>query len=294
MARAPAAAAPCAPTSRRHRHAFTVIELLTVIGILVVLFALLMPSLIGARRAAQTVQCASNMRQLTAALINYSVEFRGAFPPNSAEIEQYWFSEPILGRYLKSPVPMPDGTIAGGVMVCPGDLDQTLRSYSMNVFASGYVSSTVSAALAGSGAPGKLFKAGARESSKLILTIESFSSWAAPGHEPTNVLSATTVGYTCNAIIGFWGDRPGMRFGAGSGVPFPGGDRFADLQCQVCYFRHRNSSRSAHAPTDAFGRTNIGFLDGHVQLFAHDELANFATGRSTYEAMWSTIDRDID
>ena len=280
-----------APAFRR--RGFTLIELLTVVGIITVLLALLLPTLVGARRAAQAVQCASNMRQLTTALTNYSVEFRGAFPPNSAEIEQYWFSEPLLGRYLKSAVKMPDDTIAGGVLACPGDLDGTLRSYSMNVFASGYVSSTVTSALAGPRPAGKLFRAGANPSSKLILTIESFSSWEAPGHEPTNI-TGPPVGYTCNAIIGFWGDRPADRFGAGSGVTFPGGERFGDLTCQVCYFRHRNKSRSAHLLTDPFGRTNIGFLDGHVQLFAQDQLANFASGHSTFEAMWSPIDQDID
>jgi len=39
---------------------------------------------------------------------------------------------------------------------------------------------------------------------------------------------------------------------------------------------------------------NIAFVDGHVALLSHDELVNLNTGKSTYLAMWSLIDREID
>jgi prepilin-type N-terminal cleavage/methylation domain-containing protein/prepilin-type processing-associated H-X9-DG protein len=271
---------------------FTLIELLTVIGIIAILFALLLPSLITARKHAQTIHCASNMRQLAIAMINYTVDFKGAFPPNSAQIDQYWFTDSIMGRYLKSPIPMPDGTIAGGVMVCPGDLEGAIRSYSMNFFASSYISPGPAAALESPNPPGRLFKAGTKESSSLILLVESFSAWEAPGHEPVNFPGAL-VGYTSNAIVGFYGDLPGDRFGAGAGAPFPAG-RFGDQSvCQLCYFRHRNQ-KGFHLTTEAFGRLNIAFVDGHVATFTHDELADSSTGKSRFVAMWSVIDRSME
>src|SRR3954469_22612899 len=123
-----------------HRRGFTLIELLVVIGIIAVLVALLLPALSAVRRQARVVQCASNLRQVTTALINYAADWKGAYPPNSIEIHQYWFSGWTMGKYLRRNMPV-DGSATGGVLVCPNDEAPAARSYSMNTFASSYVSS---------------------------------------------------------------------------------------------------------------------------------------------------------
>src|SRR5437763_1186724 len=70
---------PRAMTPARNR-AFTLVEVLVVIGIIALLIAILMPSLNRARAQARRIQCMSNQRQLTHAWLMYADEFRGYIP----------------------------------------------------------------------------------------------------------------------------------------------------------------------------------------------------------------------
>ncbi|MEM0914651.1 MAG: prepilin-type N-terminal cleavage/methylation domain-containing protein [Planctomycetota bacterium] len=62
---------------KRHNQAFTLIELLVVISIIALLIGILLPTLGAARESARNSQCLSQLRQISIASTNYSVDNDG-------------------------------------------------------------------------------------------------------------------------------------------------------------------------------------------------------------------------
>jgi len=112
----PPAAAPSSLLRRQDRRAFTLVELLVVIGIIALLISILLPTLNAARRAAYVVQCSSNMKQIATALLMYTQDNKGKLPPNAAPpalglagynggngIGWWWPNELVRRKYINNP-----------------------------------------------------------------------------------------------------------------------------------------------------------------------------------------------
>ncbi|MGB7157941.1 MAG: type II secretion system protein [Tepidisphaeraceae bacterium] len=82
--------------SNGKRAAFTLVELLVVIGIIALLIAMLLPALNAAREQAKAATCLSNLRQIGQAMQMYATEFNNHVVPGS--ILRWDGGGPIAGR----------------------------------------------------------------------------------------------------------------------------------------------------------------------------------------------------
>ncbi|MEA2709666.1 MAG: hypothetical protein QOF78_2267 [Phycisphaerales bacterium] len=83
------------------RRAFTLVELLVVIGIIAILISVLLPTLSRARKAARSAQCLSNVRQLGMAFLMYTNTYRRSIPfYQNSEEQGLWIGQ-LRGVYSR-------------------------------------------------------------------------------------------------------------------------------------------------------------------------------------------------
>ncbi|MGN6724376.1 MAG: type II secretion system protein [Tepidisphaeraceae bacterium] len=112
---------------RNKQKAFTLVELLVVIGIIALLIGILLPALNRARQQAKSTQCLANLRSIGQAAMLYATDNDDAVLPCSVagqNGDDYW---PILlqqGKYLPRPKVQDVNTRdSSSVLMCPSIAD---------------------------------------------------------------------------------------------------------------------------------------------------------------------------
>jgi prepilin-type processing-associated H-X9-DG protein/prepilin-type N-terminal cleavage/methylation domain-containing protein len=114
--------------------AFTLLELLVVIGIIAILAALLLPVLSAAKRKAAQTTCINDLKQLGTGMQMYVEDYGGTFPGMASQHSGfqaadwiYWRTNDPAHPVEKSPIVLALANASSTLFRCPLDTDNSAR-----------------------------------------------------------------------------------------------------------------------------------------------------------------------
>lgn len=265
-----------------NRQAFTLFELLVTMVIISILVSLLMPTIAMVRATAHTVVCASNLRQLDAAMRDYSIDNRGRLLPVAEMISAYAAADDgtAWGCSRASwDVRLADWTDGGsiGVTHCPANW-QALRA-------------TVTSSLSGKTWVGRRSYAmpvpdvHADHDVYPQLKTMTVAWYDNERHTAGSMLAARIQDPSGTArLIESWDWNIGWtnEFGQTWGCGSYSNEELPAMGAYGLTVRHRN-------------RTNALFCDGHVALTTREELSGgpgVGTCPWAFKGAWTTVAGD--
>jgi prepilin-type N-terminal cleavage/methylation domain len=231
--------APTTPVTtfgRAHRG-FTLIELLTVIAIIGILAAIIIPTVGRVRDTAKASACASNLRQVAAACLLYANENRDQLIPmkDNAAGGVYWRIkiEPYLGSRRSGQ----------NVLICPGD---TITEYPVSSGTGEWPSSYgLNMGSRFTGDAGMLYEYAAGSQSKKLTAVK----------QPSRMIMISDIGKGTGTGSDptTWTDTRSATSPNFGYARFPWSGGSVDVADWPAWPRHGNKTR-----------VNAAFFDGHV------------------------------